>query len=133
MAHFTLSTELAFGDAKDVVDDQFGDIDASRRNAVSKLHGVIHLVHLKSMFRFEDINCHDSAAHSFSGPDGKVFELTCQRTVKRLTALSGIGDPVIGNAIDRGNTFIADNEASDDAPLFFDVLLNIENRMVVAA
>ena len=61
------------------------------------------------------------------------MQFLVDRAVGGGAAPGRVRNPVIGMAVDGCNAFIADNKAADVLALFFDILLNIKNGMVIAA
>src|SRR5262245_9449390 len=131
MAHLTFSTVLASGSPQDIIDDELGNVHAGGRDAVAKLHRVIHFVDLKTFACFKDIDRDNTATHGFSGSDGNILKFVRQRAIHSFAAQRRIGDPVFGNAIDRRDAFITDDEAANITSTFLDVLLNVKNRVMV--
>src|SRR5574341_491997 len=95
--------DLAAPDREDVIDDAVWDIDADNTTADGARRG-----------------------------DAQLVQLPRHRTILRMPAPCGVGNPVIrSHTINRGNGFIADDERADIAPWFSDILLDVENRMMV--
>src|SRR5574341_605690 len=125
--------DLAAPDREDVIDDAVWDIDAGRCDAVAELDRVIHFVHqIAALWIFQQIDADNTTADGARRGDAQLVQLPRHRTILRMPAPCGVGNPVIrSHTINRGNGFIADDERADIAPWFSDILLDVENRMMV--
>src|SRR3990167_4061105 len=111
MEALTLSTNLPLGRPEHVIHDALRNVHARGADAVAEFHGVVHFVDEKTIVGLEEIDRHDPTPYA----SGRV------------------GDPVLRESVDGGDTVVADDEAPDIAPFFFNVLLYVEDGMVIGA
>ena len=72
-----------------------GDIYTGRCDGVAEFHGVIYLVDQEAaLIIFKHIYGYDAVAHCTGGRRANRVQLRRDRAVGRLSATSGIGDPV---------------------------------------
>jgi hypothetical protein len=114
-----------------VVHDPAWDVNAGGLDGVAELHRVVHLVHQQTIGRFENVDRHDAAADRARGAARQIVQLGRHGALGRAASPRGVGDPVVGGAIDRSDRLLSDDERADVSSGLAHVLLHVVDRVDV--
>src|SRR5680860_348092 len=119
------SHQRAAGDGE--AGDLGRDVDARGGYRIAELHGVVDLYGQQAALRLEQVDGQHAAAHRPCCRQAEFDELVAEGTVAGHAAAGGVGDPMLGAAVDGGDDRVAHYEGADVAPGLVHVLLHVVN------